>query len=81
VLVPRGTYIYHYFASVPFIILSIVLFVYDLPAVMQRWQQWIAAGIILAAAAAFIIFLPYASGIASPVDWMNIGKDLLKIWY
>jgi hypothetical protein len=48
---------------------------------MQRWQQWIAAGIILAAAAAFIIFLPYASGIASPVDWMNIGKDLLKIWY
>ena len=81
VLVPRGTYIYHYFASVPFIILSIVIFIHDLPGISRKAQRLAAAGIILAAAAGFIIFLPYACGLASPVSWMNIGKDILKIWY
>jgi len=81
VLVPRGTYIYHYFASIPFIILSIVIFLHDVPGISRKVQIWIAGAIILAAAAGFIVFLPYACGLASPVSWMNIGKDILKIWY
>ena len=68
-------------ASVPLIILSIVIFIHDLPGISKKAQRLAAAGIILAAAAGFIIFLPYACGLASPVSWMNIGKDILKIWY
>jgi len=33
------------------------------------------------AAAAFILFFPYAAGIAAPTDWLNIGKRYLNIWY
>lgn len=81
VLVPRGTYIYHYFASVPFMIISIILFIHDWPGISEKQQKWIAAGIILAAAAGFIIFLPYACGLAAPAAWLDIGKGILRIWY
>lgn len=44
VLVPRGTYIYHYFASVPFIILGIVLCLHDWPGISRRLCHVIAGG-------------------------------------
>ena len=81
VLVPRGTYIYHYFASVPFLILisSLSLF-----SGSERGRK---AGILIgciwlaAAAALFVILLPYATGMAAPAEWLEIGKKILRIWY
>ena len=81
VLVPRGTYIYHYFASVPFLILIIIL---CLPYGSRKkdYAGYIIGGIwLLAAAVFFIILFPYASGMASPTGWLDIGKGLLRIWY
>ncbi len=81
VLVPRGTYIYHYFASVPFLILSVVLCVDGLPGKYDKAIQWVCAAFMLMALIAFIVFFPYASGIYAPTAWMEMGKKLLKIWY
>ena len=81
VLVPRGTYIYHYFASVPFLILSIGLFFDTGPEERKRQYQVMALVLILLALAAFIIFFPYASGIAVSGSWLDIGRKVLKIGY
>jgi len=63
VLVPRSTFIYHYFASVPFIIIASVLL---LDAVRRRSPRTfeIASCVLLAAAAAlFALFYPLESGL------------------
>ncbi|MBR6966037.1 MAG: phospholipid carrier-dependent glycosyltransferase [Clostridia bacterium] len=81
VLVPRGTYIYHYFASIPFLILMTAL---SLPegSVKKNRIGW-GIGIVFLAASAvfFILLLPYATGMAAPVEWLNIGRKILRIWY
>ncbi len=81
ILVPRGTYIYHYFASVPFLIISLGLTVFRLRLLNRKAGT--AAAIILAvhSAAAFLLFFPYVTGIFAPTGWLDLGKGLLKIWY
>ena len=62
VLVPRSTFIYHYFASVPFIIIATALL---LDALRQRSEKKfrLAAGVLCAAALLlFIAFYPLESG-------------------
>jgi len=82
VLVPRGTYIYHYFASLPFLMLSICL-CFD----GFRKQEHIKAAkacailFVLTAAVFFILLFPYASGMNVSPEWLNIGRNLLRIWY
>ena len=81
VLVPRGTYIYHYFASVPFMILFIGL-AFDKQPESRKTGLWIAGLLlVLMALAAFIIFFPYASGLAVSPGWLDIGKKVLNIYY
>lgn len=75
VLVPRGTYIYHYFASVPFLILGTVLL---LKRLNERWPK--AGRIVLCAYLAvslllFILLFPYASGVMTPTWWMDMISD------
>ncbi len=80
-LVPRGTYIYHYFASVPFLILAAVLVT---RWVMERLPRLKALPVVLLLAAAlvcFILFYPYASGITAPVAWLNIGSRFLTLYH
>lgn len=80
-LVPRGTYIYHYFASVPFLILGIAVV---LSQVLLRTKK---SGILFLAAftalafGGMILFFPYVTGIFAPVSWLDAGKQLLRIWY
>ncbi len=80
-LVPRGTYIYHYFASVPFLILAGALFLDTLSEKFAKPTKILTILLLSLAAAAFVIFFPYASGILAPSSWMDIGKNILQIWY
>ena len=80
-LVPRGTYIYHYFASVPFLIVSMTLLAEQLLLYRKKAAYLCMAGYMLAAFCFFILLFPYASGIFTPVAWLEAGKSLLHIWY
>ena len=82
VLVPRGTYIYHYFASVPFLILAMSLCLTETDEKKLRRTRMIIGSTVLAAAAIlFILLLPYVTGMAVPAGWLEIGKHILRIWY
>ena len=80
-LVPRGTYIYHYFASVPFIILSTGALLSILERKNKRIFIFLYSCLILLALAGFTVFFPYASGIMAPASWLEAGSHLLRIWY
>ncbi len=81
VLVPRGTYIYHYFASVPFLIAATCVFFRE---ILDRNKKAARIGMLvlsLLALIGFIIFFPYASGIMAPEGWLKAGRSILSIWY
>ena len=80
-LVPRGTYIYHYFASVPFLILALSMCSDQIRLHFPRAGRIWMILFVLAALLALMVFFPYVSGIMSPVSWLDVGKRLLKIWY
>ena len=82
VLVPRGTYIYHYFASVPFLILITTICLDPGNDHRHRKVYAVIAWIyIVLALLLFIMLLPYVTGIAAPGWWLDIGKNILRIWY
>jgi len=75
VLVPRGTYIYHYFASVPFIICASVMMIDRLGkgwATRLLWLHVILSGCM------FVLFYPYASGEMVSVAWLEAPKTLMN---
>ena len=80
-LVPRGTYIYHYFASIPFLLVSIGLCLAAIPGRMKAFRGIAAVLFCVLAAAGFIIFFPYASGIMVPREWLDIGGKILTVSY
>ncbi len=79
-LVPRGTYIYHYFPSVPFIILCIMLCLEYLGQcggerfgkVMRITSLVLFYGLMAAALVLFIAFFPYISGITVSTNWLHM---------
>ena len=81
VLVPRGTYIYHYFASVPFLILATVLVLHWL----MKWRPTLGKAVLIAyllvALVFFIGYFPYASGVLTPTWWLDFMKQFLRIYY
>ncbi len=70
-LVPRGTYIYHYFPSVPFIILATVLCLDTLAQRHEKLARWLLIGLLIAAAVLFVAFFPYASGVMVSQKWLD----------
>lgn len=92
-LVPRGTYIYHYFACVPIIIISL-MYVFS---TLEERQEISAPGnrtigrfaaryglliYILICAALFIAFFPYASGASVSVRWLESVRWFDNwLWY
>lgn len=84
VIVPRSTYIYHYFASVPFIILATCWLFAALEKRCPQWKKWINAGLILLLLVSFglfIAFYPYGTGILTRVEWLDAMKWFKGIWY
>ena len=81
VLVPRGTYIYHYFASLPFLMLALSICFDERKAPVMRRVRMIGTVITILAAIAFIVLFPYASGILAPSSWLDLGRKILRIWY
>ena len=69
VLVPRSTFIYHYFASVPFIILATVYFLGLLEK--KRPRAFLVCGGVLTALALslFVMFYPIESGLPMSRDY------------
>jgi len=82
VLVPRGTYIYHYFPSVPFIILCTLM---CLDWLGEKWEKAAKITLIVLLAIAgvlFIAFFPYASGVEVPQQWLEMMKWFPNwLWY
>lgn len=70
-LVPRGTYIYHYFPSVPFIILCMVQALDWLCVRHARLARWLSVGLVVLSALFFIAFFPYISGLRVSTDWLD----------
>ena len=81
VLVPRGTYIYHYFASVPFLILGVALLLHWLRERYPIVGQAVLVMYLLVCLVFFIAYFPYASGLLTPTWWLNFMKRFLRIYY
>ena len=71
VLVSRLTFIYHYFASVPWIILAAAQGLRYMERAHARMSHMLAALLALAALALFIAFFPLASGFEAPRAWCD----------
>ena len=81
VLVPRGTYIYHYFASIPFLILFIVITLSYIDVNFPKIAKIMIPVYLVIVLAFFIGYFPYASGILTPVRWLEGMKWLINVYY
>ncbi|MCE5342572.1 MAG: phospholipid carrier-dependent glycosyltransferase, partial [Eubacteriales bacterium] len=79
VLVPRSMYMYHYFASVPFIILA-TMTVFGLLR-DSKWKTRAMVAYVVLAAICFAMFFPYASGLLTPTWYLDWLKWFPKIYY
>ena len=79
VLVPRSMYMYHYFASVPIIILATAYWLEKLPKPKLRYG--LMAVYVLGAAVFFVLFFPYASGYLTSTSWLDAMKWFSKLYY
>ena len=75
VLVPRGTFIYHYFASVPFLILGTTLMFHYITLRHPRRGRTIGIVYLVLCLMWFVLLFPYASGLMTPVEWMTFIRD------
>lgn len=73
-LVPRGTYIYHYFPSVPFIILCVVLALDWLSTYRMRLAKAIGITLVVLSLVLFVAFFPYLSGVRVSTAWLDAVK-------
>ena len=90
---PRGTYIYHYFPSVPFIILALAL---CLDLLSDRLDASLTLGgrilslikvpallavvLCVAALGLFVAFFPYISGVEASRSWLR-AMQWFKIYF
>ena len=80
-LVPRGTYIYHYFASIPFLILGVCLLLHWVQTRYPRAGRAIMIAYLVVCLVFFIAYFPYASGLLTPTWWLDFMKQFLRIYY
>lgn len=91
VLVPRLTFIYHYFTAVPFIIMALAYIFLKLgrnsrpifgSGVLSAVTGWhiLVSGFVLLNIILFIVFYPVISGAASSYDYLK-GLEWLPGWH
>ena len=80
-LVPRGTYIYHYFASTPFLMLCTVLLFNDLKLRWPRVGRSTLIVYLVCCVFFFVALYPYASGRVTSLAWLDFGKQFLHVYY
>ncbi len=68
ILVPRLTFIYHYFAMVPFMVLCLTYFLKDLMEDYPDKRKWVY-GYLTGVLLLFIVFYPLLSGMVIPKDY------------
>lgn len=76
-LVPRGTYIYHFFACIPFLILATMWWLGQIQ--QKKWRYGAALLYIIGALVFFVIFFPYASGRLTEIQRLIQSKKLYAI--
>lgn len=82
ILVPRGTYIYHYFPSVPTIILCTMLCLDSMAERCEKAARIALIALLAAALVLFVAFFPYASGVTVPQGWLDAMKWFKNwLWY
>jgi dolichyl-phosphate-mannose-protein mannosyltransferase len=79
VLVSRTMFIYHYFASVPFFVIAIVMYIRDWEKdnIIRKHKTHIYLAIVLAL---FILFYPVLSGLPIP-SWFGSLLKWMPTWY
>lgn len=81
VLVPRGTYIYHYFATTPFLMLSITVLFRDITRRFPKTGKWLLGIFLGVCLVMFVAYFPYASGALTPTWWLDFMEQFLRIYY
>ena len=81
VLVPRGTYIYHYFATTPFLMLSITVLFRDITRRFPKTGKWLLGIFLGVCLVMFVAYFPYASGVLTPTWWLDFMEKFLRIYY
>ena len=71
ILVPRSTFIYHYFPSVPFIILCTAQVWRTAFRERRRAGYVVLSAHLAVAAALFVLFYPAISGLVVPRAWLE----------
>lgn len=79
VLVPRCTFSYHYFPSVPFVALMLGYTMYCFIGENKK-KRWLAFAYCAAAFVLFLLFYPVLSGQPVSADYVNDGLKWLKDW-
>lgn len=79
ILVPRCTFAYHYFPSVPFVAMMIVYIMVRLVARDKKWMRWVIV-YCAAAFALFILFYPVLSGEPVPDTYVRDGLRWMSEW-
>ena len=80
IFVPRSTFIYHYFASVPFIVLLTGLVAVRAYRVNPKKTRTFIIWALVAMAVVFAIFYPVWSGTVIP-QWYREALRILPSWY
>lgn len=81
VLVPRSMYMYHYFASVPFIIIATAVMM-EKQLSRNRLVYRLGIAVYIAGTVAFfVMFFPYASGYLTSTRWLDAMKWFSKLYY
>ena len=76
-LVPRTTYIYHYFPSVPFITLALA---YMIGETVDAQRPYVKYAVLVGAVALFVMFYPVLSGLAVSTWYVDTFLRWMNTW-
>jgi dolichyl-phosphate-mannose--protein O-mannosyl transferase len=80
-LVPRSTYIYHYFASLPFTILCMAQCARMVFKGNRKLGYWVCGMYLALTLALFIGYYPFASGVPMSMEWARAMQWAFRLPY